>query len=656
MMKLALLCLMPPQEIPRPAPHIQAGAWAEVLKEHPRLLGPRARLQALARSKPQLYREIKGQNSLQAAGIVNAVEGLPREKIEVFLRSSRAHIQRGVTNVHQDTWIWLTEVAETYDFFFDALPPADRAAMVEWINGHLGRYTDDENAFHNSTLSKILCYLKIAYATWGDNPRAREFRDHALARLYEGKVVPVPREFGAGGGFVECGWYSRGSLWHLAQALELARRIEGYDGFQKAPRFFYQRMAYELHQGYPGLWIYGAERYPVEGDGSATYGGHCEYPRHLRTLMAQYFRGSELARHVSHRRRPGSNPDSRLADFLHEEDPDPPLDPSSLPLAHLASGIGRLYARSDWTPDATWLRFECGDMWNHHQHLEVGNFEIFRREPLATESGEYHDYTSVHSVNWLIRTVAHNCILVFQPDEKWSRLRDGGRNAYANDGGQAKKWEWVVDTLDRWKARHGEFERGDLVAYENRPEYLFVAGDCTRAYAPSKLALWIRQIVFLRPHTFVIFDRVSSTRPDYEKTWLLHCRNEPEVSGHKAAITNGKGRLFVETLLPEQARTVKIHGYAYRGQSFNPPRNSQTETANRWRIEVSPPAARIDDLFLHVLSTEAPPGASLIRDGGRVGARVGPVEVSFEGKVGGTIVLPGGRHELRERISTGRFE
>ena len=38
------------------------------------------------------------------------------------------------------------------------------------------------------------------------------------------------------------------------------------------------------------------------------------------------------------------------------------------------SGIGRVYARSDWSDDATWLRFECGDFWSHHQHFETGNF------------------------------------------------------------------------------------------------------------------------------------------------------------------------------------------------------------------------------------------------------------------------------------------
>ena len=295
-MWLPLLILAAGVNVPEPAPQIPTGSWAPTLREHPRLFGSRSYLQSLAKAKPDVYLEIRGSESLLARGITRPVEGPPNEKVEPFVRVAMANVARGVTNLHQDTWVWLTEVALTYDLFYDAIPPDDRARMTAWMNAHLDTFTTDENAFHNSTLSKILCYLRIAYATWDENPKATAFRDKALKTLYEGKVAPVLREFGAGGGFTECGWYARGSLWHLVQALELARRFEDYDGFQLAPRFFYQRLSYEMYQPYPGLWLYGAERYPVEGDGALTYGGHNEYPRHLRTVLAQYFRGSELSR------------------------------------------------------------------------------------------------------------------------------------------------------------------------------------------------------------------------------------------------------------------------------------------------------------------------------------------------------------------------
>ncbi|MGA2501054.1 MAG: heparinase II/III family protein, partial [Tepidisphaeraceae bacterium] len=344
-------------------------------------------------------------------------------------------------------------------------------------------------------------------------------------------------------------------------------------------------------------------------------------------------------------------------DFLYEESPEPaPLPLETFPLAHHAAGIGKVYARSDWTDAATWFRFECGDLWNGHQHYETGNFEIFRYEPLATESGEYADYTSSHAVNWLIRTVAHNCILVNQPDEKWNRQRDGGRNTYANDGGQDRRAEWFAPDLPTWLKQRDQWKRGKIVAYENRPEFLFVAGDCTKAYAPSKLGLCMRQIVFLRPGTFVIFDRVISTKAEYEKTWLLHSRFEPKFDGLSATIENGKGKLIVRTLLPEAAKIDKIEGYTYGGQTFNEVKNAQSDTANRWRIEVKPPAPRTEDVFLHVLFTEQPQETKLMREGESIGVQVGPATVMFTGRVGGELRPNGQKVPLQAKVVRGKYE
>jgi len=637
-------------------PLVTDGAWAPLFGEHPRLLGPRERLVKRRQTRGECYEACKANDSLVAEGIVNAVEGIDKERIDGFVAKALEHVKGGVTNEHQDTWIRLTEVAQTYDFFFDSIAPEDRRAMIEWLNGHLGAYTEDENAFHNSTLSKILCYLKVAYATWGENPRAREFRDYAIVKLYEGKVVPVLNKFGAGGGFTECGWYSRHSLWHLVEGLELARRFERYDGFKKAVTFFYDRLAYEMLQPYPGLWTYGSERYACEGDGSLVYGGSNEYPRHMREMLAQYFFGTKMAGYVAAKARPASNSASRIMDFLYQEEPTRANDVKAFPLAHVAEGIGRVYARSDWTDDASWLRFECGDYFTGHQHFEAGNFEIFRYEPLATESGEYTDYLSNHSVNWLIRTIAHNSILVYEPGETWTMLRDGGRHKYANDGGQAKKWEWTVGSVEEWQAKRDSFERGDIIAYEDRPEYMYVAGDCTAAHAATKLESWVRQIVFVRPHSFVIFDRVVSTDPKYEKTWLLHSRNEPEIQGDTFTVKDGKGKLVVRTVLPEGARIESVHGYTYGGQTFDEVKSAQTAAAANWRVEVKPPTPRKEDVFLHVLFTDEPVALRMLRDGDKVGVAFGLTEVLFNDKTGGTVKLGRRKYLLEPKVKKGEYE
>lgn len=645
------------EPVPRPAPLIADGAWAGALKAHPRVLGPAEHLKALAKADPQGYQRIVGlKDNLMATGIVHAVEGAPAERIAPHLKRAMENVARGATNVHQDTWIWMEQVALCYDLFHDQIPAADRAKMIDWLNANRKSFTDDEGAFHNSTLSKTFCYLRIAYATWGDNPQAKDFRDHAINRLYEGLLLPVIVEFGRGGGYTECGWYTRGSLWHLVQGLELARRFEGYDGFAKAPAFYYSRLALELHQPYPGIGPeYREERFATEGDGSNIYGGHREYPRLTRNLLAQYFRGSELARYTAGRNRRASNPESAMMDFLAQEPPQEKLAMDTAPLAHLASGIGRLYARGDWSDSATWLRFECGDHFTQHQHYEAGNFEIFRYAPLATESGEYSDWKSPHAANWLIRTIAHNCILIHQPDEVFNHNRRPSDGVIANDGGQGNN-AIVAGTLEQWKKQQAKMERGDIVAYQNTPEFMYVAGDCTKAYAPSKAAQVVRQLVFLRPHTFVIIDRVTSTKAEYGKTWLLHCTNEPKLGQRTAEIASGQGRLFVQTLLPKETRMEKIEGYTYGGKTYEAAKGALNKAADRWRIEVKPASPRTGDLFVHALSTEKAPAATVTTEGASVRVKGEGWEVMLDGKGTGSVTINGKTTKLAAEVTLGKYE
>ena len=479
--------------VPAGNPLVKTGIWADQLGTHPILFGPKAHLKALAASDPRPYREAKktefdpsraametSGETFITAGVIHAVDGLDPKLVKALVNAAMENVKLGATNTHQDTWVRMDNVALAYDSFYDDISAADKAKIIAWFNEELSVYKEssgDEMAFHNSILAKITTYLRIAIATWKENPKAKGFLEYATKKLYEGRLAPVLNAFGAGGGFTESGGYTKYCLWPLVNGLELARKCGLYDGFAKAPKFFYQRMAYELYNPYPGLWTYGSERYPQEGDsGPDTYGGErAENPRHVRTLLADYFHGSELSKYVAARKRKGSNTYEKFTDFLYGETSakkEEPLDITALPMAHLAEGIGRVYARGSWKDDAAWFRFECGDWWAEHNHFEAGNFEIFKNEPLATESGEYVLYDTNHSMNWLIRTVAHNCILVFDPKETWTVMRDGGKNTYANDGGQAPKSR-IVPTLEEWKAKKAQFKRSTLLAYDNTPEYLY---------------------------------------------------------------------------------------------------------------------------------------------------------------------------------------
>jgi hypothetical protein len=117
------------------------------------------------------------------------------------------------------------------------------------------------------------------------------------------------------------------------------------------------------------------------------------------------------------------------------------------------------------------------------------------------------------------------------------------------------------------------------------------------------MASFTRQIVFLRPATFVIFDRISSKNAGFKKTWLLQAMKVPTQTDGHLIISNGKGRLFVQTLLPHNREVRLISGselYSYGRQNYPPAR--ETGPAPECRIEISPSEQKTSDYFLHVLT------------------------------------------------------
>ena len=180
-----------------------------------------------------------------------------------------------------------------------------------------------------------------------------------------------------------------------------------------------------------------------------------------------------------------------------------------------------------------------------------------------------------------------------------------------------------------------------------------MAGDATRAYSPRKLERFTRQIVYLRPDTFIIFDRVKSTQPEFKKTWLLQAAHTPTKVGDRFVIANGQGRLWVQTLLPSAATVKLVSGedlYRFGDQTY-PPRRP-TGPAPECRIEISPDQARADDLFLHVLTASTAGAASVpvaeitLREQ-RVHVTLGNARLEFPvNEVGGELTLNGATHRL----------
>ena len=276
--------------------------------------------------------------------------------------------------------------------------------------------------------------------------------------------------------------------------------------------------------------------------------------------------------------------------------------PGILPPARHFENMGHIFMRSGSGDDDTYALFCGGGSLKSHRHYDATHFTIFKKGFLALDSGTRQGNTD-NLQNYYAQTVAHNCVLIKMPGEAPSPYWNG--EVFGQAGGQNKT------------------TGSEILAFETNSHFTYIAADATPVYNSEKCAFMVRQFIFVPPDHFVVFDRVTSTRADYAKTWLLHHANEPMVEKSSWRSDQNRGRIFARTLLPEDAVLDKVGGpgkeFIADGVNYaidaGPSRliienkypigrmhyDETPELMGRWRMEVRPGTARKEDHFLHLI-------------------------------------------------------
>ncbi len=656
--------------------------------EHPRLLGSREYLQSLAASRSDAYKRVvdvaRQQNADDHAKMISMAlvcaiendESLGTDAVQMAMKYVAGPIRKGhVTFAHD-----LARCAIVYDLCYEFWTRQQRVQFHEYMNATVDANVRSEtHVFHNGWYGYKYWGIGLAcYACYYENDRAPAILE-GLEADWRTRAAPALELAGDGGGWAE-GYYINYWLYEWLFFCEVARRCEGLDHYAEAPKFFENRAVASMFEAYPGISTYGSRRPIPMGDGGGrVFGGDRDKVLSARRILVSRYADdpNHQAVHAFNEQTPRSSVGVyAYKDFLWHDTNIKAGNLEDFKLSHISQGPGYVYARSSWDDDATYFFFKCGDRFTAHQHLDVGHFLIYKYEELAGDGGHYDSFGSSHDVNYHLRTIAHSTILLYDPAEKWPGIRAG--NVTGNDGGQAHNWphhNGAVTDPEQWHAGRDLYDIADILAFEDRGAYVYVAGDCTRAYSSDKMESFTRQIVFLRPNTFVIFDRVCSKDAGFKKTWLLQAMKVPTRTNKHLVITNGKGRLFVQTLLPARPQVRLVSGlnvsrassprfeggtpstlYSYGGRDYPPSRD--TGPAPECRIEISPSEPGVCDYFLHVLTAAGSEIASveeatLIRRGRAqdITVSVGETIINFAiPDVGGSIEQSGQQRQFADTI------
>lgn len=406
----------------------------------------------------------------------------------------------------------------------------------------------------------------------------------------------------------------------------------------------------------PLFWIYGRRGdgfYPNTGD-AYTASGDLTSLR-LMLVIASGVLKDRHARWLLPRTEDGFD------EILYGDKRVQPLAPDDastpLPLARSFGPAGVVLARDRWDAGTTLLQFRSVPFYSaNHHHRDENSFTIDYRGPLAIDSGLYDEngvepggYSGPHWLNYFTRTIAHNAITVYDPAQ---RMEYQGK-AITNDGGQPFRVEEPAKLAELQPG--GPFHLDGITSYQDAADYTAMSGDASKAYDPARVKLAQRSLVYLRHSTrahpiVVVFDRVESAKPEFEKRFLLHTVNEPVVHEGLAVTQNEGGRLSCLTLLPADAKLTLVGGPGkeawvdganHSWSKVRPVRPGLTPGA--WRLEVSPGAPRQMDYFLHVLFVDDADAAPVKRDAAtlhqstdRAEVQVAGWSVSFPFAAGGT--------------------
>ena len=547
------------------------------------------------------------------------------EETDKFVATEEEKIARNQrASVAGDSYLEVGQVignvALVYDWCHEQLTPAQRERWIAYSNQavwnvwnpsrarwgnavHAWTGWSVDNPSNNYYYSFLRATMLLGLATHGENPQAKEWLDHFRVTKVEKQLVPTFTRDLQGGGSREGTGYGTAmkNLWQLYDWWE---RSTGERISTSTPHTL-ASMAHLIHSIVPTL-----DRLAPTGDhardsAASLFDYHREYLLELASLFPD-----ERISGVAMTLLDGSivpqmkNSFMYIADFLYERPQMKrrPLD--ELSTAYWGSGTGQLMMRSSWKSSATFANFICGPYTESHAHRDQGSFVIYKGTWLALDSNVF----------------SHSGI---EQDEELHNLVRFDTNGSAV------------------KQRYGT--SCSMAALAETPLYTYASASITPTYGNrSAVVKSEREFLFIKPDTFVVFDRAVVASPATRRIWTLNVTAEPKIDGDVTNYTEGKNKLEVYRLAPTGLKTETLSWPEMRKGMRGGVRVDVADTNGTASV------------FLHVLSANGAVVSATRADApGQTGAaikftdgRTATVRFSNQ-RSGGTIELQAADHSLQ---------
>ena len=571
-----------------------------------------------------------------------------------------------------------------YDWVYDLLTSAQRTQVYTTANNWIttweksGGCADFEYAHPQSNYYAGYFHAKaaIALGTYDENPSAPAQWSDWLNNQFGQRVQPYYAKHLLGGGWPE-GYanYAPLAILNMTLPMREVKTATGTDLVNAAAAYSFpiDSANYAMHFTWPSL-TYFDDRDTNHSNSTTQPPGTPNSSVAQQVLGELYYWNSPLASVFNQYRFAigGANANFSTADpwvvFLEVSPGAPVASLNTLPLSYFAQGMGAVAARSDWTTGASWMSFRAGPYTNNPAQGE----EYFDQGSLALVRGGTP--LLLNATGWAVHnpggTAAENDVYsdnygTFNPNNgalgnrrpyNIFYVRNMNGSALAEQFGQA-----AYTTEDQGV-------RTRVTAYEDAPDHVFVQArwlpDMYRKFkAGPAVAGWTRQIVYLRPNRFVVYDRTSIGKSSYDQFMAWHFPALPARGSSAAGTTRldvtyqGTYAGAMTTVLPTNAKVDSLVLYP----DLNPTkfwqtrvRPANTNVGQVWLtvFDLSPSASKVALATPVVVTLGGITGVQLAASDGNsvVVSSSGPANLTIVGSIGYSVSVMAARHVITDLV------
>ncbi|WP_158881912.1 hypothetical protein [Rhodanobacter sp. L36] len=569
-----------------------------------------------------------------------------------------------------------------YDWVYDLLTSTQRAQVYNTANQWIGKWqaVNGCSAFAyehpqgNYYAGFFHAQVVIALATYEENSSAPGVWNDWLTNQFERRVQPYYAKHLTGGGWPE-GFANYAPLGVLNMSLPVreVKTATGQDLVHGAAPYSYplDMANYAMHFGWPSL-NYFDDRDTNRSNSTTQPPGTPNLSLYQQVLGELYYWGSPLSAVFNQYRLSVSSATGQYGQadqwigFL-EVSPGAVVAPiSTLPLSYLATGMGAVAARSNWTTSATWMSFRSGPYTNNpgqgEQDFDEGSLALVRgATPLL-----------VNATGWAVHNPSGNTGENDVYTDNYGSFSSGNdasgnRRPYniffvrhMNGANLAESYGQAANTSE------DDGARTTVTAYEDGSDHVFVQGrflnDMYRRFSGGPaVSGWARNIVYLRPNRFVVYDRTTIGNASYDQYMAWHFPASP-VSSTTAA---GYNRLDVTynnqyagamtTVLPAAAKVSTTTLYPdLKPSKFweTQVRPNNTAVGQQWLavFDLSPAAAQVATVQPVTVTLGNINGVQLLASDGNtmVINNAGAANTTISGSFGYSVSLVAARNIVTE--------